>query len=49
VKAGSAVFVPSMTEHGIRQTGTELLRFFYGFPVDSLDTIDYLFSAISSP
>jgi mannose-6-phosphate isomerase-like protein (cupin superfamily) len=49
VKAGSAVFIPGMAEHGVRQTGSELLRFFYGFPVDSLDTVEYLFSAISSP
>ena len=45
VKAGSAVFVPGMAEHGIRQTGAELLRFFYGFPVDSFDSVEYLFSA----
>jgi hypothetical protein len=37
-----------MAEHGVRQTGSELLRFFYGFPVDSLDTIGYLFSTVSS-
>ena len=24
--------------------GAELLRFFYGFPVDSFDGVDYLFS-----
>ena len=45
VRAGSAVFIPGMVEHGVRQTGTERLRFFYGFPVDSLDRIEYLFSA----
>ena len=45
VKAGSAVFIPGMVEHGIRQTGTERLRFFYGFPVDSFDSVEYLFSA----
>jgi mannose-6-phosphate isomerase-like protein (cupin superfamily) len=48
VKAGSAVFIPGMTEHGVRQTGTERLRFFYGFPVDSLDKVEYLFSAAST-
>ena len=47
VKAGSAVFIPGMTEHGIRQTGTELLRFFYGFPIDAFDRVEYLFSAPS--
>ena len=45
VRAGSAVFIPGMAEHGIRQTGAELLRFFYGFPVDSFDSVEYLFSA----
>ena len=45
VKAGTAVFIPGMAEHGIRQTGTELLRFFYGFPVDSFDSVEYIFSA----
>jgi mannose-6-phosphate isomerase-like protein (cupin superfamily) len=45
VKAGSAVFIPGMAEHGVRQTGTERLRFFYAFPVDSLDKVEYLFSA----
>ena len=45
VKAGSAVFIPGMAEHGIRQTGTETLRLFYAFPVDSFDSVDYLFSA----
>jgi hypothetical protein len=42
-----AVFIPGMAEHGIRQTGTELLRLFYGFPVDSFDSVEYLFSAAS--
>ncbi len=47
VKAGTAVFIPGMAEHGVRQTGTEFLRFFYGFPVDSFDSVEYLFSAAS--
>jgi mannose-6-phosphate isomerase-like protein (cupin superfamily) len=46
VKAGSAVFVPGMAEHGIRQTGGEMLRFFYAFPVDSFDGVEYVFSAV---
>ncbi len=46
VKPGSAVFIPGMAEHGVRQTGAELLRFFYGFPVDSLDKVEYLFSPV---
>ena len=45
VRAGSAVFIPGMAEHGVRQTGADTLRFFYGFPVDSFDTVEYLFSA----
>ena len=45
VKARSAVFIPGMAEHGIRQTGADLLRFFYGYPVDSWPDIEYLFSA----
>jgi mannose-6-phosphate isomerase-like protein (cupin superfamily) len=45
VKSGSAVFIPRMAEHGVRQTGTERLRLFYGFPVDSFDSVEYLFSA----
>ena len=45
VEAGSAVFIPGMAEHGIRQTGREILGLFYAFPVDSFDSVDYLFSA----
>jgi mannose-6-phosphate isomerase-like protein (cupin superfamily) len=44
VKAGSAVFIPGMAEHGIRPTGNEVLRLFYVFPVDSFDDVEYLFS-----
>ncbi len=45
VESGSAVFIPAMAEQGIRQTGAERLRFLYGFPVDSFDSVVYLFSA----
>jgi mannose-6-phosphate isomerase-like protein (cupin superfamily) len=45
VKAGTAVFIPGMAEHGVRQTGSEILRLFYAFPVDSFDSVEYLFSA----
>jgi mannose-6-phosphate isomerase-like protein (cupin superfamily) len=48
VKAGSALFIPGMAEHGIRQMGTEVLRLFYGFPVDSFDGVGYLFTAAAS-
>jgi mannose-6-phosphate isomerase-like protein (cupin superfamily) len=44
VQAGSAVFIPGMAEHGIRQTGSEVLRLLYAFPVDSFDNVDYHFS-----
>ena len=44
VRAGSAVFIPSMAEHGIRQTGSEILRLFYVFPMDSFDHVEYHFS-----
>jgi len=47
VKVGTAVFIPGMAEHGVRHSGSELLRFFYGFPVDSFDSVEYLFSATS--
>jgi mannose-6-phosphate isomerase-like protein (cupin superfamily) len=45
VKAGSTVFIPGMAEHGIRQTGSGALRLFYAFPVDSFDSVEYLFAA----
>jgi mannose-6-phosphate isomerase-like protein (cupin superfamily) len=47
MSAGSGVFIPSMAEHGIRQTGNQVLRLFYAFPVDSFDSVEYLFSAAS--
>lgn len=43
VRAGAAVFIPGMAEHGIRQTGAATLRFFYAFGVDSFDSVEYLF------
>jgi mannose-6-phosphate isomerase-like protein (cupin superfamily) len=48
MSAGSGVFIPGMAEHGIRQTGNEVLRLFYAFPVDSFDSVEYLFSAASA-
>ena len=44
MKAGSAAFIPGMAEHGFRQTGTEVLRLFYAFPVDSFESVEYVFS-----
>jgi mannose-6-phosphate isomerase-like protein (cupin superfamily) len=46
VKPGSALFIPGMAEHGIRQTGTEILRWFYVFAADSFDGVEYLFSRV---
>jgi mannose-6-phosphate isomerase-like protein (cupin superfamily) len=44
VRAGSAVFVPSSVEHGIRNTGQTSLRIFYAFAVDSFDEVEYHFT-----
>jgi len=49
VRPGAAVFIPGMAEHGVRQTGAATLRFFYVFPVDSFDGVEYLFAAPSPP
>ncbi len=43
VKAGAAMFIPSMAEHGVRQTGRAKLRIFYVFAIDSFDGVEYLF------
>ncbi|MCZ2823229.1 MULTISPECIES: cupin domain-containing protein [unclassified Modestobacter] len=45
VAAGSAVFTPGDTEHGIRNTGTGPLRCVYAFPTDSFEDVHYRFSA----
>src|SRR3954465_13271788 len=37
VGAGTAAYIPSNTEHAIRNTGTDQLRFFYVFAVDSFE------------
>src|SRR5262245_12387340 len=42
--AGTAVYIPGGTEHGIRNTGPVPLRFFYAFAVDSFDDVTYRFS-----
>ena len=44
VRAGSAVFIPGGAEHGIRNTGDELVRFVYAFPVGSFEDVVYEFS-----
>ena len=47
VEANTAVFIPGFAEHGIRNTGQGILRFFYAFAVDSFAQITYLFSDAS--
>ncbi|HKL49362.1 MAG TPA: cupin domain-containing protein [Desulfuromonadales bacterium] len=43
VRPGSAVFLPSNAEHGVRNTGVEQLRLLYVFPADSFSQIQYDF------
>ena len=45
VVAGTAVCIPGGREHGIRNTGTAPLRFFYAFAVGSFDEVEYRFTA----
>jgi quercetin dioxygenase-like cupin family protein len=44
MRPGSALFVPGGIEHGIRNTGGDLLRIFYVFPASSFEEIHYEFS-----
>jgi mannose-6-phosphate isomerase-like protein (cupin superfamily) len=44
VGAGSAVFVPGDTEHGVRNTGDAELRIFYAFAAHAMSDIEYHFS-----
>ena len=44
VRAGTAVYVPGDSEHGICNTGAEVLRFFYAFGVGSFEDVEYRFS-----
>ena len=43
VRPGSTVFIPGMAWHGVRNTGSEPLRLFYVFAVDSFAEVEYLF------
>lgn len=43
VRAGSTVFIPSDAEHGIVNTGTVELRWFYVFPTGSFGDVVYRF------
>lgn len=44
VGPGSAVFIPGDAEHGIRNSGENVLRFVYVFPTDSFADVEYRFS-----
>ncbi|TRW79896.1 cupin domain-containing protein [Mycolicibacterium sp. 018/SC-01/001] len=44
VRAGSQVFIPGFSEHGIRNTGGHVLRFFYVLAADAFSDIEYVFS-----
>ncbi len=41
VKPGSTVSIPRDAPHGIRNTGTTLLKLFYAFPTDSFADVQY--------
>ena len=48
VRAGTAAYIPTNSEHGIRNTGTSILRFFYVFAVPSFDQVEYRFTTQGS-
>ncbi|MCB8978163.1 MAG: hypothetical protein H6657_12140 [Ardenticatenaceae bacterium] len=41
MQPGSLVFIPGDAPHGLRNTGSEVLRLLYVFAVDSLDEVVY--------
>ena len=43
VRSGSAVHIPSLTDHGVRNTGAHALRFFSVFAADSFLDVEYDF------
>lgn len=43
VDEGSAVHIPSLTVHGVRNTGSTTLQFFYVFATDSFAEVEYEF------
>jgi quercetin dioxygenase-like cupin family protein len=45
VGPGSAVFIPSDAEHGIKNDFSERLRFFYTFSADCFSDIEYKFQS----
>lgn len=44
VGAGTTTYIPGDTEHGIRNSGSGPLRFFYVFAVGSFEEIEYRFT-----
>ncbi|KAK4935823.1 hypothetical protein LTR10_023188 [Elasticomyces elasticus] len=44
VRKGTAVFIPSNAEHGIKNTGDDDLRWFYAFATDAFEDVVYRFS-----
>ena len=43
VDAGTAVHIPSLTVHGVRNTGSTTLQVFYVFATDSFADVEYEF------
>ena len=41
VRAGSTLSIPADAPHGIRNTGTSLLKLFYVFPTGSYSDVEY--------
>ncbi len=44
VRAGTLVHIPGDAEHGVRNTGTDRLRFFYTLAAPAFDEVEYHFS-----
>ncbi len=44
VRGGTAVFIPSDREHGIRNAGDADLTFVYVYATDSIEDVDYVWS-----
>ena len=45
LRPGSAVFIPGGAEHGVRNTGTGILRLLYAFAADSFAEVETEFSS----
>lgn len=48
MNAGSTVFIPGNAEHGIVNTGSRDLRWFYVFPTGAFGDVVYRFSETGS-